>query len=57
MPHLFAAFIRERKHEIIARWMDAAQELPSARALSALAIRDHIPEMLDELRRPLTAST
>lgn len=43
------AFIREHKELILATWLDAAVQLPSAHNLARPAIRDHVPELLDSL--------
>ncbi|MGH9407911.1 MAG: ATP-binding protein [Vicinamibacterales bacterium] len=44
-----AAFIRDNRQLILDEWLAGAQHLPSAQALPAETVRDHIPEFLDRL--------
>ncbi|HEY3886087.1 MAG TPA: sensor histidine kinase [Vicinamibacterales bacterium] len=44
-----ATFIRDNRQLILDEWLAGAQHLPSAHALPADTVRDHIPEFLDRL--------
>lgn len=48
-PRELAAFIRVRKHDILAEWHAAVRELPTARDLDAPTLMDHIPVLLDRI--------
>ena len=52
MPTQLAALataLRENKTTLIARWQAAVSELPGASNLDGPALRDHIPQFIDEL--------
>ena len=44
-----AAILREQREEILARWEAAASQLPRARHLGRLELRDSVPELLDRV--------
>ena len=44
-----AAVFRENKATLIARWQSAVCELPGAALLDGPALRDHIPQYIDEM--------
>ena len=44
-----AAFIRRGREEIIARWLERVEQLPSARDQSYLGLRDHVPDLLEQI--------
>lgn len=46
--------LRERRDEILTRWIDAASDQPFHRARSERAVADHIPALFDALVRLLT---
>ncbi len=46
--------LRERRDEILSRWLEAAADQPFHRARSEQAVADHIPPLFDALRRLLT---
>ncbi|APR75830.1 Formate hydrogenlyase transcriptional activator [Minicystis rosea] len=48
-----AAFLRTRKEQILLTWEQTARKNAAAKALSRAALRDHIPELLDNIVRAL----
>jgi PAS domain S-box-containing protein len=48
-PRRLADFLRERKADILARWVSEVQRLGAARTLSRPLLLDHLPQFMDDL--------
>ncbi|ADO68643.1 PAS domain S-box protein [Stigmatella aurantiaca] len=46
MPHRLADFLRSHRDAILEAWEAEVRQLPAARALSQVALRDHLPLLL-----------
>jgi two-component system, OmpR family, phosphate regulon sensor histidine kinase PhoR len=52
-PQAVAALLKHGKDALLSEWEAQARTLPEARHLSAPALRDHLPGLVDELAREL----
>lgn len=50
-PRALRDVLREEKQRILEAWEKRARKIPAARDLSAKALRDHLPHLLDEIAR------
>lgn len=52
-----ASFIQDHREQIVQAWMTRVSTLPAARGQSWGMLRDHVPQMLDEIARVLDGDT